>query len=100
MTREEFSRYLIAAANPDTAAEALTQINDGVTSLFDGQAASETRITDLTNQVNNLRDTNTRLFLRITGAQGEGEQDKDPEAENLKAVEAAILEKFGGKENG
>lgn len=98
MTRDEMRALIRQAANPDTAAEALTAIDAEVTSMFDTIEAGGNRTKDLEGQVAQLRDSNMRLFLRVTG-----EAPKDPEEKSdedfLKEVEGKILENLGGGKN-
>lgn len=90
-TREEFAALLRAAADPTTGAEALVNLSDAATELFDSLDASSTKIESLTADVGKLRDTNMRLFLRVTG----DEPKDEPEERDIFAdVSASIAEKF------
>ena len=93
MTREDMTKLLRAAADPNSAAEALTKLNDGITELFDTAEASAAKIGELTETVNGLRDSNLRLFLRVTGPEAkEQPTEEESEAEFLKQIEAKIFE--------
>ena len=94
-TREDITKLLRAAAAPDTAAEALTALNAEITEMYDTLDANKTTLGQMTEQINGLRDSNMRLFLRVTGGGEEKtEEDEDPGARLLAGVEAKILEKF------
>ena len=93
-TREDITKLLRAAAAPDTAAEALTALNAEITEMYDTLDANKTTLGQMTEQINGLRDSNMRLFLRVTGGGEEKTEDEDPGAKLLAGVEAKILEKF------
>ena len=92
-TRDEMMALLRAAAAPDTAAEALTTINAEITEMFDTIEANKTAMGQLTEQVNGLRDSNMRLFLRVTGDAGK-EEDENSDEKLIAGVEEKIREKF------
>lgn len=89
-TRDEFTALLRAAADPATGAEALMNLNDAATELFDSIDAANTKIETLTADNGKLRDTNMRLFLRVTGDAPKDEPERDIFAD----VSASIAEKF------
>lgn len=93
-TRDEMTALLRAAAAPDTAAEALTTISAEVTEMYDTLEANKTVMTQLTDQVNGLRDSNMRLFLRVTGEAGKTEEENTDEK-----LIAGVEEKIRGKFN-
>lgn len=94
-TREDITKLLRAAAAPDTAPEALTALSAEITEMFDTLDANKTAIGQMTEQINGLRDSNMRLFLRVTGGGEEKTaEDEDPGKQLLAGVEAKILEKF------
>ena len=92
-TRDEMTALLRAAAAPDTAAEALTTISAEVTEMYDTLEANKTAMNQLTDQVNGLRDSNMRLFLRVTGDAGK-EEDENSDEKLIAGVEEKIREKF------
>lgn len=75
MTREEFKTLLAGAANPDTAADSLTAISDGVDALYTELDAASAKSAEDAETINQLRDSNMRLFLRVSG----NEPDDEPE---------------------
>lgn len=94
-TREDLNKLLREAAAPDTAPEALTALSAEITEMFDTLDANKTAMGQMTEQINGLRDSNMRLFLRVTGGGEEKTaEDEDPGAKLLAGVEAKILEKF------
>lgn len=95
-TRDEMTALLRAAAAPDTAAEALTTISAEITEMFDTMDANKAAMDQMTGQIAGLRDSNMRLFLRVTGDAGKPESDEDPAEKLVAGVEAKILEKFNG----
>lgn len=92
-TRDEMTALLRAAAAPDTAAEALTTISAEITEMFDTLEANKESMGKLTDQVNGLRDSNMRLFLRVTGDAGKTEEENSDE-KMIAGVEEKIREKF------
>lgn len=92
-TRDEMTALLRAAAAPDTAAEALTAISGEITEMFDTIDANKTAMNQLTEQVNGLRDSNMRLFLRVTGDSGKKEEENTDE-KLIAGMEEKIREKF------
>ena len=79
MTREEFKALLAGAANPDTAADSLTSISDGVEGLFSELEAASAKASSDAETINQLRDSNMRLFLRVSGSEPDDEPDEKEE---------------------
>ena len=82
MTREEFKALLAGAANPDTAADSLTSISDGVEGLFSELEAASAKASSDAETINQLRDSNMRLFLRVSGTAPD-----DPEPDHEETVD-------------
>lgn len=76
MTPEELKALMTAAANPDTAAEALTNLNDKVLALMSETDKLKADKAESDKTIGSLRDTNMRLFLRTTGAEPQQEEPK------------------------
>lgn len=94
-TREEMNKLLKDAANPDKAAEALTDISESLTELFDTLEAGNANITKLNETVSELRDSNMRLFLRVTSEPEKGEEENQEE-KFLESIEKQIFDNLGG----
>lgn len=92
-TRDDFAVLFRTAADPNKAAEALADLSAAVTELYDTADANAAKIGELNDTVAGLRDSNMRLFLRVTGT---GPSPDEPDAtEKLVAdMESAIKEKF------
>ena len=105
MTPEELKALLAAAANADTAPEALTHISDKVTALMAEHDKLTAEKAEADKTIANLRDTNMRLFLRTTGTapdESKEEQKKitDMDRKELTEYFRAALNKPGKEENG
>lgn len=85
MTLNEVKNLLSEAADADHTAEALAKLTDGLTELYEERDGLAQKVGDLEKKNSDLRDSNTRLFLRITGA--------TPEQTEQKAESAAQKEK-------
>lgn len=84
MTREEMKAALIRAANPDTAAEALTEISAAVDDLYTENEAAAAATAKANETIAQLRDANMRLFLRI-GGDAETEEEKEETIDEMTA---------------
>lgn len=91
MTREEFGKYLTAAANPDTAPDALASIKSGVDELFTTSETATATLADNAKTIADLRDTNMRMFLRQVGESGGQEEDKEETLEEYNRRFAAEM---------
>lgn len=69
--------------NPDTLAEGLIDLNDFAKSMDEKITSLNGEITDRDNTITTLRDTNQRLYLRVTADQPENETDDRSEFEKL-----------------
>lgn len=76
MTPEELKALMTAAANPDTAAEALTSLHDKVLALMSETDKLKSDKAEADKTIGSLRDTNMRLFLRTTGAEPNQDEPK------------------------
>lgn len=90
MTLEEVKHLLAEAADADHTAEALAKLTEGLTGLYEERDGLAQKVGDLEKRNTALRDSNTRLFLRITGATPEQteQQKADAEAQKEKAAKA------------
>ena len=91
MTLEEVKHLLAEAADADKAAEALAKLTEGLTGIYEERDALAQKADDLEKRNADLRDSNTRLFLRITGATPEQTEQQKAEAaaQKEKAEKAA-----------
>lgn len=76
MTPEELKALMTAAVNPDTAAEALANLNDKVLAMMSETDKLKADKAEADKTIGSLRDTNMRLFLRTTGAEPNQEEPK------------------------
>lgn len=82
MTREEFDTLLTQAADPNQTALALSQIREGVGELFNSNENLSQQVNDSNETINQLRQTNMQLFLRI-GGQAPEEEEKEETLEEM-----------------
>ena len=75
--RDELNAMLTAAANPETAAEALADLATAITDVYDAYEGAVTQHNNDTATIASLRDSNMRLFLRLSG----GNEDTDDDHE-------------------
>lgn len=95
MTPEELKALMTAAANPDTAAEALTSLHDKVLALMSETDKLKSDKAEADKTIGSLRDTNMRLFLRTTGAGAEPNQDEPKKVQEMDRSE--LKEFFAAK---
>lgn len=100
MTPEELKALLAAAANADTAPEALTQISDKVTALINTNAKLTKDKQDADTTIASLRDTNMRLFLRTTGAEPTADEPKKVQDMSRNELKEFFAEKMKEARNG
>ena len=93
MKKDELKNLIKAAANPDNAAEALANLSTAIDSIFDDIEARTTEAAKLTEQVNSLRDSNLRLFLRVTEGQKQEPEEESPD-KFITEIKNQIKEKF------
>lgn len=84
MTKADYNDIITSLSNPDT-------VSDGLVRLSEKLLADEQQFSKLTESINNLRDTNAKLALRITTPV----EIKEPEAE--KTDEQLFDELFSSK---
>lgn len=82
MTREEFDTLLTQAADPNQTAMALTQIREGVDTLFNSNENLSQQVAESNETIAQLRQTNMQLFLRI-GGQAPEEEEKEETLEEM-----------------
>ena len=82
MTREEFNTMLTQAADPNQTALALSQIREGVGELFNSNENLSQQVAEGNETINQLRQTNMQLFLRI-GGQAPEEEEKEETLEEM-----------------
>ena len=82
MTREEFNTLLTQAADPNQTALALSQIREGVGTLFDSNENLSQQVAESNETIAQLRQTNMQLFLRI-GGQAPQEEEKEETLEEM-----------------
>lgn len=82
MTREEFDTLLTQAADPNQTALALSQIREGVGELFNSNENLSQQVAEGNETINQLRQTNMQLFLRI-GGQAPEEEEKEETLEEM-----------------
>ena len=82
MTREEFDTLLTQAADPNQTALALSQIREGVGELFNSNENLAQQVAEGNETINQLRQTNMQLFLRI-GGQAPEEEEKEETLEEM-----------------
>lgn len=87
MTREEFKSLMANASDPNKMAETLAAINTGVEDLFDAADASAAKAKEDAETINQLRDSNMRLFLKVSGAE---ETDPEPEEETFEQMQERL----------
>ena len=80
MTLEEVKHLLAEAADADKTAEALAKLTDGLTAIYEERDGLAQKASDLEKRNADLRDSNTRLFLRITGTTPEQTEQQKAEA--------------------
>ena len=88
MTHDEMKAIIAQAADPDKAAEALTAIAEEVTSLYDTVDSYAAQVAEKDKTISDLRDSNTRLMLRITTG-----TDTSPDDDAAAAAKKAAEEK-------
>lgn len=88
MTRDEMTAIIAQAADPDKAAEALTAIADEVKNLYDTADSYAAQVAEKDKTIADLRDSNTRLMLRITTG-----TDTSPDDDAAAAAKKAAEEK-------
>ena len=90
MTLEEVKNLLAEAADADRTAEALAKLTEGLTGIYEERDGLAQKVNDLEKRNADLRDSNTRLFLRITGTTPEQtEQQKQKEKAEAEAAAKA-----------
>lgn len=82
MTREEFETLLTQAADPNQTAMALSNIREGVGTLFDSNEQLSKQVNEDNETIAQLRQTNMQLFLRI-GGQAPQEEEKEETLEEM-----------------
>lgn len=92
MTRDDMKAIIAQAADPDKAAEALTAITDEVTTLYDTVDSYAEQVAEKDKTIADLRDSNTRLMLRITTGTDTSPDDDAAEAAKKAAEEKAAAE--------
>ena len=80
MTLDEVKALLAEAADADHTAEALAKLTDGLTGIYEERDSLAQKAADLEKRNADLRDSNTRLFLRITGTTPEQTDHQKAEA--------------------
>lgn len=89
MKVSDYADIISKLSNPDTSAEGLVELNDRL-------KIDEEEYTKITESVNTLRDTNSKLALRVTEnitqtTGEEGEETPDP----YDTFESALKEAYG-----
>ena len=84
MTLDEVKHLLAEAADADRTAEALAKLTEGLKGIYEERDGLAQKVNDLEKRNADLRDSNTRLFLRITGATPEQTEQQKAEAEAQK----------------
>lgn len=98
MTREELIALIRSASDSDKAPEVLSKVTDEVNSMFDTIENNSRSIAEKDAKITELRDTNTRLFLRVTG---ENTDDKKDDSEKTPdELLDDLVNKIGGVLNG
>lgn len=95
LNSEILTKVLQDAADMDKASEALLLLKDEAEHLFADYERKSEQITQLTNKVNELRDTNQRLFLRQTGGAEMKEEKEEPETPE--EAMTALIKMIGGE---
>lgn len=85
MTLDEVKNLLAEAADADRTAEALAKLTEGLTGIYEERDSLAQKVGDLEKRNADLRDSNTRLFLRITGQAPERTEQQKAEAAAQKA---------------
>ena len=80
MTLDEVKALLAEAADADHTAEALAKLTDGLTGIYEERDSLAQKAADLEKRNADLRDSNTRHFLRITGPTPEQTEQQKAEA--------------------
>lgn len=70
ITKDEFSKLLVMATDPDKAPEALQQLQEHGEEIFSDVENFTKQLEEHKAKVAELRDTNMRMFLKV-GAKGE-----------------------------
>lgn len=82
MTLEELDVLLQQANDPNTAQAALISIREGVNSLLSERDVANSRIEEMSKNIDTLRNTNAILFTKVTG-----HVDEEPEEEKRSFTE-------------
>lgn len=95
MTREEFKSYIEQlVANPDKIPETLLVLQEGVEGLYSENESYGVKVGELETKVADLRDSNTKLFLRTTG-----KVEPEPEEPEVD-FDALMAERILGENDG
>ena len=94
MTLDEVKNLLAEAADADHTAEALAKLTEGLTGIYEERDSLAQKAADLEKRNADLRDSNTRLFLRITGTTPEQTEQQKAEAAAQKAKEEKAAADF------
>lgn len=91
MTTEELNALLAQAADPNNAPVALATLKDKVTDLITASSNAAIKAQEDAKTIQDLRDTNMRMFLRVTGEAG-GQEEHEETVDELNArLRAALL---------
>lgn len=94
MTYEEYEKRINGAlANADTAPTEFVNILSDLKTDLTAKDALETEKTELETRVRDLQDTNMKLYLSVTGASDEDEEEDEP-AEGTDVVDELMDKLF------
>lgn len=79
MKKEDFKKILAKLNNPDTASEAIVELNDAAEDIFTNIDTMTEELKNANSRVGELRETCGKLAMRITGTEPEPETEKTQE---------------------
>lgn len=95
MTPEEIKALLESAVDPDKAPDALTKLKDGFDGMSAAMTALEAKTTEYEAKIAELRDSNTKLFLRQTLGVEEEEKEEEEELDFFDEMIERIVKQDG-----
>lgn len=86
MTKDEvfsLKNELTRLNNPDESSEAIAILSSSITDILSDYERNEATMKELNERINNLRDINSRLALRVTTETKREEEEKEPTQEEI-----------------
>lgn len=91
MKTDIMDALLKSASDPNTAPEALASLRDAIIADNDTLVANEATISKLNGDIATLRDTNQRLFLRVSSIEEPDEEKEETLEEFNERMRSAVL---------